>query len=117
MRFEYEKENNGSSSGRILLRYLRGIIWQSALLSILFSAPRYLFHRRHFHQEDVWITFVLFILCLSVITILRFLMEAGKNRKPARNSHEEKSIAGKPISDTLPGHTSEFSDLLLETCG
>jgi hypothetical protein len=83
MRLEDEKENNGSSSGRVLLSYLRGIIWQSALLSILLSAPRYLFHRRHFHQEDVWITFVLFILCLSVITILRLFMEAGKNRKPA----------------------------------
>jgi hypothetical protein len=92
MRFEDEKENTGSSSGRVLLRYLQGIIWQSALLSILLSTSNYFFHHRHFHQEDVWITFVLFILCLSVITILGLLMEVGKNRKPNGEAPVERKV-------------------------
>jgi hypothetical protein len=82
MRLEDQNETIGSSSGRALFYYLRGIIWQSALLSILLSTPNYFFHRRHFHQEDVWITFVLFILCLSVIAILGLLTNVGKNREP-----------------------------------
>ncbi len=92
MRLEEETETIGSSPGRAFFYYVRGIIWQSALLSILLSTSNYFYHHRHFHQEDVWITFVLFILCLTVLTILGLVMGVGKNRKPDAKTPVERKV-------------------------
>jgi len=92
MRFEDEKETMGSVPGRAFFYYVRGIIWQSALLSILLLTSNYFFHHRHFHQEDVWITFVLFILCLSVITILGLIMRGDRNGKPDGEAPVERKV-------------------------
>lgn len=86
MRVTSGKKAVASPAGRTILHFLRIVVVPSALISIAFTAPTYFFRYWHFHQEDIWITFAVFILCLSAIVGLGVIKESIENRKRARKS-------------------------------